>query len=151
MRLTLLHGDREYKVDILADGRVRVGDDTYDVQHERDGMLRVGGLTLWVAATHDARWVFVDGRVYELSEPRPKARRRVGHDPSLSAPMPATVRRIAVGVGDVVKTGDVVIVLEAMKMELPIRAAQAGTVRAVHCVEGELVQPGVPLLEVSDA
>jgi biotin carboxyl carrier protein len=151
MALTLLHGDREYRVDILADGRVRIGEATYDVQRERDGMVRVGNLVLWVAATPEARWVFLNGRAYELSEPRPKARRRGAHDTSLSAPMPATVRRIAVDVGDAVKAGDVVIVLEAMKMELPIRAAEAGTVRAVHCTEGELVQPGVPLLEVAAA
>jgi len=35
-----------------------------------------------------------------------------------------------------------------MKMELPVRAASAGTVRAVTCREGELVQPGVPLIEI---
>jgi biotin carboxyl carrier protein len=151
MTLTLLRGSHEYKVEVLSDGRVRVGDVTYDVQRERDGTVRVGGQTLWVAATHNARWVFVNGQIYELSEARPKTRRRGAHDTSLSAPMPATVRRIAVGVGDTVKAGDVVIVLEAMKMELPIRAAEAGTVRAVHCVEGELVQPGVPLLEVAAA
>jgi len=149
MTLTLVHGEREYKVDILTDGLIRVDDRTYVVRSERDGIVRIGGLTLWVAATPDARWVFLNGRVFELSVLRPRARRRVGHDSSLSAPMPATVRRIAVAVGDVVKAGDVVIVLEAMKMELPIRAAEAGTVRAIHCVEGELVQPAVPLLEVA--
>jgi acetyl/propionyl-CoA carboxylase alpha subunit len=151
MALTLLHGDREYAVEVLSDGRIRIGDHAYDVQRQHDGSVRVGGLTLWVAATPDMRWVFVDGHVYEVSEPRPKVRRRAGHDASLSAPMPATVRRIVVGVGDTVKAGDVVIVLEAMKMELPIRAAEPGTVRAIHCVEGELVQPAVPLLEVVGA
>ena len=149
MTLTLVHGEREYKVDILTDGLIRIDDRTYVVRSERDGIVRIGGLTLWVAATPDARWVFLNGRVFELSVLRPRARRRVGHDSTLSAPMPATVRRIAVAVGDVVKAGDVVIVLEAMKMELPIRAAETGTVRAIHCVEGELVQPAVPLLEVA--
>jgi biotin carboxyl carrier protein len=149
MRITLVHDGREHQVDILPDGLVRVGDTTYDVERGRDGTVRIGGLSLWVTATQDTRWVFVDGRVYELAEPRPKSRRRGGHDTSLSAPMPATVRRITVGVGDAVNAGDVVIVLEAMKMELPIRAAEAGLVRAIHCAEGELVQPGVSLIEVA--
>jgi biotin carboxyl carrier protein len=35
-----------------------------------------------------------------------------------------------------------------MKMELPIRAPRAGVVTAIHCVKGELVQPGVNLLEL---
>jgi len=38
-------------------------------------------------------------------------------------------------------------VLEAMKMELPIRAPHDGTIAAVHCREGELVQPGTVLVE----
>jgi biotin carboxyl carrier protein len=38
--------------------------------------------------------------------------------------------------------------LEAMKMELPITAPRAGRVKSIHCREGELVQPGVPLLEL---
>ena len=47
-----------------------------------------------------------------------------------------------------VHDGDVLIALEAMKMELPIRAPRDGVVRAVHCREGELVQPDQVLLEL---
>jgi biotin carboxyl carrier protein len=35
-----------------------------------------------------------------------------------------------------------------MKMELPVRAPADGTVKAVHCRPGDLVQPGVPLIEL---
>jgi 3-methylcrotonyl-CoA carboxylase alpha subunit len=42
-----------------------------------------------------------------------------------------------------------VIVLEAMKMELPVHAPRAGIVAAVHCTPGDLVQPGVALLELA--
>jgi biotin carboxyl carrier protein len=41
-------------------------------------------------------------------------------------------------------------VLEAMKMELPVRAPHAGTVKDVSCREGDLVQPGVALLELTE-
>ena len=68
----------------------------------------------------------------------------------LSAPMPATVRQIRVGVGDAVRRGDTLIVLEAMKMELPVRANADGIVAAVRCAEGELVQPGLPLIELTE-
>jgi biotin carboxyl carrier protein len=66
----------------------------------------------------------------------------------MMAPMPATVASIAVAAGDVVATGDVLLVLEAMKMELPVRASRAGTVRALHCRQGEMVQPGVALIDI---
>jgi len=61
--------------------------------------------------------------------------------------MPATVIRIAVKPGQTVQAGEVLISLEAMKMELPIRAPRDGIVRAVNCREGELVQPDQSLLD----
>ena len=64
------------------------------------------------------------------------------------APMPATVVAINTAPGQAVNEGDTLIVLEAMKMELPIKAPRSGVVKAVHCAKGELVQPGVNLLEI---
>jgi biotin carboxyl carrier protein len=63
--------------------------------------------------------------------------------------MPATVLKVLVQPGAKVKKGDVVLILEAMKMELPLRAAGDATVTAVHCREGELVQPDVVLVELN--
>ncbi|MBI3492614.1 MAG: ATP-grasp domain-containing protein, partial [Acidobacteria bacterium] len=59
---------------------------------------------------------------------------------TLTAPMPATVIAVKVKPGDTIKKGDTVLLLEAMKMELPIRATGDGVVSAVCCREGELVQ-----------
>lgn len=102
-----------------------------------------------VAAHGAVRWVAVDGHVsvFEIESPRP-GRTRVVRDEAMMAPMPASVASLKVGVGDSVAAGDVLLVLEAMKMELPIRAATAGTIRAVHCRQGEMVQPGVSLIEI---
>jgi len=61
--------------------------------------------------------------------------------------MPATVIKVHVKSGDAVKKGDVVVVLEAMKMELPLRALGNGVVSAVRCREGELVQADATLIE----
>lgn len=66
----------------------------------------------------------------------------------MTAPMPATVVNILVAPGQEVAEGTTVLVLEAMKMELPIRAPRAGVVKAVRCAQGELVQPGVSLVEL---
>jgi biotin carboxyl carrier protein len=77
------------------------------------------------------------------------ARRRRREGPGdLAAPMPATVINITVEPGQRVSKGDVLIMLEAMKMELPIKAPRDATVKSIACRPGELVQPGVPLLEL---
>jgi biotin carboxyl carrier protein len=91
-------------------------------------------------------WVFHDGVTHEIAEETGRGRPVQVHG-SVSAPMPATVTAVKVAPGDVVKHGDVLIVLEAMKMELPIRAPGDGTVAAVHCRAGELVQPDVSLID----
>jgi biotin carboxyl carrier protein len=169
--LTLLYRDRPYKVQTVDRRQVSIEGQLYEVRQSQDGIVRVSkaetrspaqtaasdvivvsehhSQTAWVAARGTVRWVFLNGRAYELSELQPANRRRgTRHDTTLTAPMPATVRRIVVGVGDAVQPGDPLLVLEAMKMELPIRAAVAGTVRSIGCREGELVQPGVALIEI---
>lgn len=105
----------------------------------------------WAAGSADARWVFLDGRVHvvEPSAPGAARRRKRGHDEgALAAPMPATVVTVNVKPGQQVGKGDVLVMLEAMKMELPIKAPRDARVKAIACRAGELVQPGVALLEL---
>jgi biotin carboxyl carrier protein len=109
---------------------------------------------LFIAVDGDVRWVFFEGRTYRFEEVRrgskgfEEVRRGSGSHPgTVSAPMPATVLRIQTAPGTVVKKGDTLLVLEAMKMELPLRSPQDGKIEAVLCSEGQLVQPGVTLVE----
>jgi biotin carboxyl carrier protein len=99
-----------------------------------------------------ATWVFLDGEVAVIGAEVAHARTTAPDaQASLTAPMPATVVAVVVQPGQNVRVGDVLIRLEAMKMELPIRSPRDATVVAIKCREGELVQPGVPLLELSEA
>ena len=96
-------------------------------------------------------WVFLDGVTYVI-EPSRRTATGAGADAALlAAPMPATVTQIHVDVGQSVGPADLLVTLEAMKMELPIRATTTGTVTAINCRVGELVQPGLPLIEVRNA
>lgn len=145
---------RQHRVAISADGTVTVGDVTLRVQRAADGSIRVtssDSVLAWAAQAGDVRWVFVGGEVYTFEVERPSARRRaLAHHSTLMAPMPATVRKLVAAAGDRVRKGDVLIVLEAMKMELPVRAAADGRVATINCREGDLVQPGVSLIELHE-
>jgi acetyl-CoA carboxylase biotin carboxyl carrier protein len=73
------------------------------------------------------------------------ARERVSE---IVAEMVANVLTVSVEPGDAVTTGDVVIVLESMKMEIPVMAEEDGTVRAVRIAPADVVQEGDVLLEI---
>ena len=60
----------------------------------------------------------------------------------VEAHITGTVWKIEVAVGDQVDEGDTVVILESMKMEMPVEAEDPGTVTEVHCEEGQSVQEG---------
>jgi acetyl/propionyl-CoA carboxylase alpha subunit len=104
---------------------------------------------LFAVVEGDTTWIFHDGLVYEIAAAGVGgARRSARAQGSLTAPMPATVIEIKVAPGDAVKQGDILIVLEAMKMELPVRAPGDGRVKAIHCRPGDLVQPETALIDL---
>ena len=103
---------------------------------------------LFAVTAGDTTWVFHDGIVYEVAAETDAPRRGAHAQGTLTAPMPATVIEIKVAAGDAVKRGDILIVLEAMKMELPVRAPGDGTVKAIHCRPGDLVQPETSLIDL---
>ncbi|HEX5968386.1 MAG TPA: biotin carboxylase N-terminal domain-containing protein [Intrasporangium sp.] len=70
---------------------------------------------------------------------------------SLTAPMQGTIVKIAVEEGATVAEGDLVIVLEAMKMEQPINAHRSGVVNGLTAAVGETVTSGSVLAEIKDA
>jgi len=129
---------QRFRVTALGNGRYRVSDE------ERHRLA-------YAAGPPTARWVFLDGRVYviDITASMDGLQERVSHDEmALASPMPATVAAIIVTPGQDVSQGDVLIMLEAMKMELPIKAPRDGRVKAVACNVGDLVQPGIPLVEL---
>jgi biotin carboxyl carrier protein len=108
--------------------------------------------TVFVVRTADTAWLFHNGTTYEATiEAEGQARRRSAYrHGALTSPMPATVVAVNVAPGDRVSAGQILIVLEAMKMELPIRSPAEGVVSAVHCQPGDLVQPNVSLIDLED-
>ncbi|HEY0816940.1 MAG TPA: biotin carboxylase N-terminal domain-containing protein [Pseudonocardia sp.] len=69
---------------------------------------------------------------------------------AVTAPMQGTIIKVAVSDGDAVAAGDLVVVLEAMKMENPVIAHKAGTVTGLDAAQGNSVAQGAVLCEIKD-
>lgn len=67
----------------------------------------------------------------------------------MPSPMPGTILKVLVNVGDVVQENQPLLILEAMKMENEIVASTAGTVTGIHVTAGQVVNPGEGLITIS--
>ena len=65
------------------------------------------------------------------------------------APMPGKILDIKMAAGQAVKEGDVVLILEAMKMENEIVAESSGTIQGIHVNKGDMVNPGDSLFTIA--
>jgi acetyl-CoA carboxylase biotin carboxyl carrier protein len=68
----------------------------------------------------------------------------------IEAHITGTVWKIEVAVGDAVTEGDAVVILESMKMEMPVEAEDPGTVAEIRCSEGQSVSEGDVLVVLDD-
>lgn len=85
--------------------------------------------------------------------PRKAAKKKGGGGASgdaVTAPMQGTIVKVAVEEGDKVESGDLVVVLEAMKMEQPLNAHKSGTITSLAAEVGETVPTGTVLCEIKD-
>ncbi|HEY8536382.1 MAG TPA: biotin/lipoyl-containing protein [Vicinamibacterales bacterium] len=143
------------RVEMRSDGTLVVDGEVATVEPAGPDAWRVsiGGRTSTVlaAGAPGHPWLFHRGTVVRPEIDDPVASSGVRHTAAsaIAAPMPASVRAVLVAPGDPVTEGQTLIVLEAMKMELPLRAPADGTVAAVHCAVGDLVQPGTELVELA--
>jgi 3-methylcrotonyl-CoA carboxylase alpha subunit len=154
-RYEVRHHGATHVVEVLGAGEVRVDGQVLRVEglgSDRCLVTREDGTRTVVAraGTGSSPWLFAGGHAWPVEVATGGARPRssaAGGD--MMAPMPATVVAIAAAPGTRVQAGDAVVVLEAMKMELVVRAPRAGEVAAVHCRVGELVRPGTRLAELA--
>lgn len=108
-------------------------------------------VTLYWAGDNNRKWISLEGCTYLLERPAPRSSRRVGETgggEQLRAPMPAQVRSLLVAVGDRVEQGQTLALLEAMKMEIRLKAARAGTVVRLAVRPGEAVDRDQVVLEI---
>ena len=98
----------------------------------------------------DERFIYVDGVHYQLEavDERTQRRKKSASGGDHTAQMPGQVMALLVSEGEVVERGQTLVVLEAMKMEIRVPAAQEGTVKTLKVAEGDVVQRGQVLVEL---
>jgi propionyl-CoA carboxylase alpha chain len=115
--------------------------------------LTISGLSTEFQVDRVGAVVYVDGpdgsSVLVEQDRFPEAAEPVAEG-SARAPMPGAVVRVAVAVGDTVRVGQELVVLEAMKMEHSISAATSGRIAEVHVTEGDQVESGRILVVVEE-
>ena len=122
--------------------KVIVNGEEFKVELDQDG-------DIWKAV--------VEGQTFEItvpdSGPAPKQRRSSGgkskKSGKVTANIPGKVVTVEVSIGDEVAEGQVVMILEAMKMQNEIQAPVSGTVTEIHCEEGQSIEANVPLLVIT--
>lgn len=122
--------------------KVIVDGEEFEVELEQDGEM-------WKAT--------VEGKTFQIqvpdAGPAPKQRRSAGgkskKSGKVTANIPGKVVTVEVTVGQEVEEGQVVMILEAMKMQNEIQAPVSGTVTEIHCEEGQSIEANVPLLVIT--
>ena len=122
--------------------KVIVDGEEFEVELEQDGEM-------WKAT--------VEGKTFEIqvpdAGPAPKQRRSAGgkskKSGKVTANIPGKVVTVEVTVGQEVEEGQVVMILEAMRLQNEIQAPVSGTVTEIHCEEGQSIEANVPLLVIT--
>jgi biotin carboxyl carrier protein len=163
MELEFLVDDREHKLSVT---------ETEDVWHVALGDAEIqakvvpvepnvfwistseGSSVVYAAENEGKLYAFVGGRQYFIERPAREVRRRAGAGGTLKtgeivgSPMPGVIVKVPVGEGDVVEAGQVLVVVESMKMENGVQARGEARVKKVHVKAGDSVGFGSPLVEL---
>ncbi len=137
----------------LGQNRYQVDSHELEVKAVSPGQitLEIGGIIQTYEIAQSAGHIFVHSPAHDTTiqllprHPRPAS---ASQHETANSPMPGQVLRILVSVGQQVKTGDPLVVLEAMKMEHTIRTTINGRVQSVLVKPGQVVAPGQMLVEI---
>jgi len=127
----------DYKAQVLDDGRIMV--------HSRDGRSKIAHS----AKVGDVWWVHIDGHIFCIE--KTEAGSADGDsDGGMTAPMPGKILEVKVANGQSVTAGELLLVMEAMKMEHRIVAPSDGVITMVNFSTGDQVQQGDILVEMGE-
>ena len=123
--------------------KVEVGGETFEVELDFDGEK-------WDIKIEDKTFSIKipDQELDTLRKPKKKKNRKI-HSGNISSPIPGKIISIHTTEGEKVTEGQLLIVVEAMKMQNEIKSSVSGTVTKISCKAGERVEAHVSLIEIS--
>lgn len=129
--------------------------DTDGAEERRRVVVEVGGKRLEVVLPASLGSLGTGGAATAAKPAKSKKRSRSGGPAAatgnaLTSPMQGTIVKVAVANGDIVTEGDLVVVLEAMKMEQPLTAHRSGTIIGLQASSGETVSAGAVIAIIED-
>ncbi|MFD5035372.1 acetyl/propionyl/methylcrotonyl-CoA carboxylase subunit alpha [Streptomyces sp. NPDC058220] len=127
--------------------------DTDDEPGRETVVVEVGGKRLEVSLPISLGMSLARTGLAAGAKPKRRAAKKSASAASgdtLASPMQGTIVKVAVEEGQEVKEGDLVVVLEAMKMEQPLNAHRSGTVKGLAAAVGESVTSGATICEIKD-
>ena len=161
--ITTLNG-KEYTVEILDDHRISVDGQIQEIDFESVSGQPVYSLIIdgksyesYVYETEEGLQVLMRGQLYNLTvedEREKRLKSAAGGEASesgeynLKAPMPGLVVSIPVAEGDVVEKGQVILILESMKMQNELKSPKEGTISRIRVKPAETVEQRQPRLSV---
>ena len=128
--------------------KVTLNGRTYEVEVEAGKAMLLDEYEAIAPAAPAAAPAAAAAPVAAAAPAAPAAPAITGAGEAVNAPMPGTILKVNVKVGDAVQEGQTLVVLEAMKMENDIMAPKAGTVTQVVVSKGSSVDTGAPLVVI---
>ena len=108
-------------------------------------------IRLWAENRGSSIWIHFNGRIFVYEESKKIRVKSVSIGSGIiTAPMPGKIIKIYVETGEMVQVGQVIVVIEAMKMEYALRADISGKVERFSCAEGDQVTLGQELALIKE-
>lgn len=162
MNITYQHGETIYHLNLEKGGGGAYTVTINGTAHEifatslTDGAWLIqwdgGREVVHTARNGGERYAHAEGGNFTLTQPTPQTRKRkrAGGGDDLTAQMPGKVVDVLVAVGDIVKKGQTLVLLEAMKMEIRASAPNDGKIKAVYVQKGDVIDRGQRLVEIGE-
>ena len=127
----------DLEAEIMPDGRIKITNSENKTTFAH------------AAKVGDTWWVHIAGHTLCIDKIEPGAS-QLGDEGGMTAPMPGKILDVLVNVGESVEEGQLLMIMEAMKMEHRITASSSGVISSLNFSKGDQVNQGDVLIEVSD-